>query len=269
MKQLNLDFRGKNKRNSIIRTGIPSLDEIFAGGIPLGTIIVVEETLNNDFSHILSKSFLGEGAVTHDYLFIYSEQENERSIPNIRRIGNSSVRGDSTVRYETFGANSDVQEPYVIDLSSINNNYKNLIQATLPSLNEDFYHKLWVQIRNDLQSSYENKEILNRRVLIKSMFSMNWPQKSFWEIFEFFKSIKTLLRSRNAVCMISIPFSFLEDNLKNIVFSNSDFILLSNQGDSTNPVQFQIYKAPKAITVEPNSSYTILQKEGTTLIQKN
>ena len=109
----------------ILRTGIPSLDQILKGGIPSGCLCLIEESSTNNFSEILSKSYLGEGAVSNDFLFTYSETLENTYIPNIRRIGNSSLQDESIIRYETFAVNSKVREPYAIDLKSTNSEYKN------------------------------------------------------------------------------------------------------------------------------------------------
>ena len=42
-------------------TGIPSFDSILGGGIPIGSVLLVEEDLNNRFSKLTLKYFIAEG----------------------------------------------------------------------------------------------------------------------------------------------------------------------------------------------------------------
>lgn len=263
MKPTHIRSPSISKCNVPMRTGIPSLDLLLKGGIPIGTLVLIEESADNDISSILSKAFLGEGAASSDYLFYYSETP-ENAVPDIRRIGNSSLRGDFSVRYETFSANSLVTEPYAIDLSSIKTDYPNLFQRTVDCSEENFYHNLWKTITNDTQASYSNSsDITLRRICIKSIFSMNWPQMSYSEIFEFLRSIKTLLRSRNAVCILTAPFEKIDEKLKPVIIKNSDLVIL------TEPHKLIILKSPKTMQVEKNSVYSLSQSQGTTLVEES
>lgn len=258
----------QTNRISQVRSGIPSFDQILSGGIPIGSLLLIEESSKSDISHIFSKAFLGEGAVTEDHLLFYSESL-ENYVPDIRRIGNQSIRGDTTVRYETFPLNSQVQEPYIIDLSTLKSECKTLIQRTIMFTDEDFYRKLWSDIKNDLQNlaaSFPDPQV--RRILINSIFSPNWPQQSLSEIFEFLKSVKTLLRSRNAVCMLSVPVKKLHDPLRELLFRVSDLVILNRSDESEKNFKACIYKAPKSTNVEENSTYIIYRQLGTTVIEE-
>jgi archaellum biogenesis ATPase FlaH len=250
-----------------VRSGIPSFDQIINGGIPLGTVFLIEES-SNEVVPTFAKAFLGEGAVSNDLLLSYSEPDLNSEIPDIRRIGNTSIKSDFTVRYETFAKNSEVQEPYVIDLGSIKSDYQGFIQRTLNCTDEDFYHKLWKQVKDDLEFRYEQRtEDTISRVLIRSVFSDNWPQNSLSEIFEFFKAVKTLLRSKNAVLMITVPVVKMQDKLRDIVFQNSDLIVLNNIFGGGQNLKISIYKAPKSANVEENSVFTVAQSLGATIVR--
>ena len=251
-----------------IRSGIPSFDQILSGGIPLGTLMLIEETQSNDISSSFSKAFLGEGAVNQEFLFVYSEVQDQNAVPDIRRIGNSSVQGNLTVRYETYAINSEVREPYAIDLSSKKDDYKRLVQRTLEFSIEDCYHNLWSYIKNDIKAACNNTATTSaKRIHIKSMFSLRWPQQSLSGIFEFLKSVKTLLRSQNAVCLITAPLRKMSENLKQLVLNSCDLVILTRPADETERTKIVIYKAPKCLKIEESSSYTVLQSQGTTVLE--
>jgi archaellum biogenesis ATPase FlaH len=99
------------------------------------------------------------------------------------------------------------------------------------------------------------------------MFSLRWPQQSLSGIYEFLKSVKTLLRSQNAVCLITAPLKKMSENLKQLVLKSCDLVILTRQQEDPHQTKIVIYKAPKSLNIEESSSYTVLQSQGTTVIE--
>lgn len=65
-----------------LTTGISSLDAILGSGIPLGSLVLIEEDEYGFYSRLFTKCFLSEGIICHDSLFLASKDENPLSVIN-------------------------------------------------------------------------------------------------------------------------------------------------------------------------------------------
>ncbi|KAJ8911957.1 hypothetical protein NQ315_012768 [Exocentrus adspersus] len=61
-------------------SGVPSLDSLLGGGLPIGTVVLIEEDFHGLYSKILLKYFLAEGIVTSHSTFVASQDTNPSSI---------------------------------------------------------------------------------------------------------------------------------------------------------------------------------------------
>ncbi|XP_050097202.1 elongator complex protein 4 [Anopheles aquasalis] len=61
---------------SIVSSGNPSLDHIFGGGFPVGSIIGLEEDKYGNYARVLAKYFLAEGVVNDHALLLASLEED-------------------------------------------------------------------------------------------------------------------------------------------------------------------------------------------------
>ncbi|KAF9914453.1 Elongator subunit elp4 [Lobosporangium transversale] len=64
----------------LISTGIPSLDDILGGGLPLGTILLVQEDRQTSYGQLLLKYFLRQGVVAGDKCVVVSGDERPEAI---------------------------------------------------------------------------------------------------------------------------------------------------------------------------------------------
>ncbi|XP_047023046.1 elongator complex protein 4 [Helicoverpa zea] len=73
---------GTKVKNSlpIISSGIPSLDHVIGGGLPVGSIFAVEEDVLANYSKILLKYFLAEGVACKHDILIASADDNPENI---------------------------------------------------------------------------------------------------------------------------------------------------------------------------------------------
>nr|XP_002121089.1 putative elongator complex protein 4 [Ciona intestinalis]XP_018667235.1 putative elongator complex protein 4 [Ciona intestinalis]XP_026690080.1 putative elongator complex protein 4 [Ciona intestinalis]XP_026690081.1 putative elongator complex protein 4 [Ciona intestinalis] len=68
----------------LVSTGIPSLDVVLGGGLPVGSIMMVEEDLFGRFSKIILKYYLAEGVMCNHSLFVASfEDKNEEILTQL------------------------------------------------------------------------------------------------------------------------------------------------------------------------------------------
>ncbi|EFX86652.1 hypothetical protein DAPPUDRAFT_307809 [Daphnia pulex] len=65
-----------------VSSGINSLDNIMEGGLPLGSLCLIEEDLYGSYAKIMTKYFLAEGAVQKNHLLSASLNENPWDLLN-------------------------------------------------------------------------------------------------------------------------------------------------------------------------------------------
>lgn len=242
-------------RSFVARFGIPSLDSILNGGIPLGSLVLIETSETTE--HLFTKAYLGEGAVGRDHLFVYSESKQESIIGKVKRIGNLSVRGSTTIRYETFVQNSSISEPYTIDLQSAEQDYQDCKHSVVDCSMDDLYHNLWVKIKNDVKDA---NFCSVSRILVSNFLGISWPHQSLSEIFQFLSSIKTLLRSKNSVCLLTVPLKSLSKSLQEMLIRSSDIVIQSNSNS------ILIKKVPKSVHLQ-DQKFSIINENGLTTLE--
>ncbi|CAG9313376.1 unnamed protein product [Blepharisma stoltei] len=210
----------------LVRTGIPSLDHIFQGGLPLSSIVLIQEDSLNYQSLQIARCFLGEGVINSEKIFVYSDAYEENLVPDIRKIKKQeSAELRIAWRYEHYPQTSSVKEPYAFDLLKSMGNEK-INQYTIDVTEQDLYRKLWSQIFSDIQNSLESANDTGiRRIFIKSFLGPSWPKAPISEIFQFLQSLKLLVKSLNAICMITSLTSGLETELVTLLNQSCDIVL--------------------------------------------
>uniref|UniRef100_A0A1Q3G1X0 Elongator complex protein 4 n=1 Tax=Culex tarsalis TaxID=7177 RepID=A0A1Q3G1X0_CULTA len=61
---------------AILSSGNPSLDHVFGGGFPIGSVIAIEEDKYANYSRVLTKYFLAEGLMNNHSIFLASLEED-------------------------------------------------------------------------------------------------------------------------------------------------------------------------------------------------
>uniref|UniRef100_A0A182Q6N1 Elongator complex protein 4 n=1 Tax=Anopheles farauti TaxID=69004 RepID=A0A182Q6N1_9DIPT len=61
---------------TIISSGNPSLDHVFGGGFPVGSVIGIDEDIHGSYARILTKYFLAEGAINEHSLLLATMEED-------------------------------------------------------------------------------------------------------------------------------------------------------------------------------------------------
>jgi elongator complex protein 4 len=102
----------------IVSTGLPDLDEIYGGGVPVGTLFLIEEDVYSEYAATLMKYFLAEGVACGHHIALASADESPediiKSLPYI-----SSLPPQAPKTSETNENAAQSQPPPSTDLEDI------------------------------------------------------------------------------------------------------------------------------------------------------
>lgn len=81
-----------HNHQTLTSTGIPSMDELFGGGIPMGRILLVKQDRFSGYSNLIFKYFLRQGIQSdHEILLASLEANPEDTITDLMGIANGKV----------------------------------------------------------------------------------------------------------------------------------------------------------------------------------
>ena len=171
-----------------VRSGVAGLDQLMNGGFPMGSICLIKDP-HQEFGVHLLRCFLGEGSINSDSLHVFSKFKI--LLPGV------DTTSDTYSKYHTFALNSEVQSPYEFDLSDVVESED--LQYTPVETSKDRFKHVWDTVNWNLSQAKISNQLKTNRIVIYGIFDEKAPQ---FEIYQFLKSLKTLLKSKNAVCLV-------------------------------------------------------------------
>ncbi|CAN6459132.1 unnamed protein product [Victoria cruziana] len=221
----------------LVSTGISHLDKILGGGIPLGTLVMIME--DNEAPHhlLLLRNFMSQGLIHQQPLLYCSPEKNPHAflgtLPGLL-LSKSEKRESGCITGEAQEKNLRIAWQYKkyfdeqqLDGSKDRTEYCNDFDLRKPLeskfLNRQQVDCMSIQDTSDLASvrkrCFEFLAQFSRnngrikcigRVAIQSFCA---PQSQYsnmdWEMLSFINSLRSTLRSSNAVCMVTLPPSVL------------------------------------------------------------
>jgi len=233
-------------------TGIPSFDSILGGGIPIGSVLLVEEDLNNRFSKLTLKYFIAEGiACGHGVCAVKEVAGSESLKDDLPKLIKKDIDANRNKKSEdmkiAFRYNGLASNQKAIsDISKQGHYYditKKMDSMMLDSCDvtevvlEDYIPSCWEEedifrfaltalkgkLSDPIYAMPEqmdpNKKVNIMRIVIPSFGSPFWcsngSKKSAQSICRFLVCLRGIIRNSMAVCAISVPTQlYTESNLK-------------------------------------------------------
>ncbi|XP_058835669.1 elongator complex protein 4 [Topomyia yanbarensis] len=236
----------------ILSSGNPSLDHIFGGGFPIGSVIAIEEDKYVNYSRVLTKYFLAEGLVNGHYTVVASLEEDPvqlmkklptpvediESMPSAKNQTPEDMR--IAFRYNNLSVVDLEQKPSTQQLGHFFDLSKQIDQSELAK--HDILY--WDGSQNLAQSSklftnrhYQSlldaihlksseprfsptstdvKEKNLLRICINSLGSPLWYDQNFFpDAIKFLTILKSIVRNTLSCCLITLPahlFRHLENS---------------------------------------------------------
>lgn len=246
--------------HAILSSGIPSLDAIFGGGFPIGTIIAIEENRPDCYAKALTETFLAEGAWQKHHLFVASLDENEdqmtrrltKSLPALLRELHISNEPDEPLEKAAKPLLSPEKKMRAI-LHETRLSLPNLCNITfwegprgcLIYNEEIFLNKMFQYLVNSIyrksaechfQANPDNKNTL-LRICLYSIGSASWYKEGFAkDLLKFVFFLKAIVRNSHSCCLITLPtylFHQVNPNIREHLIDQVDFAVALESFDSS------------------------------------
>ena len=248
-------------------TGISTLDTFIAGGLPIGSLIIIYEDKNSFLSDSILRCYLAEGVYDkHDLCVINSRRDLTENLPTkeeIQHVEQENEKMKIAWRYENLST-LDSSSTIHFDLQSTKTLPDNLLQQIqIHKLTYNDYcqsksdlsyrYFLLENLRKYLTTNYSSQQADKRilRLAIQSLSSSLFDTDSsnhFDELTNFLYQLRILLRTSLATCIITLnEKSKIFETLADIVFE----LKLSNISMNDYVGFCQLIKVPKLNTIQP------------------
>uniref|UniRef100_A0A182W3P8 Elongator complex protein 4 n=1 Tax=Anopheles minimus TaxID=112268 RepID=A0A182W3P8_9DIPT len=227
----------------VISVGNPSLDHVFGGGFPIGSIIGIGEDKHGSYSRVLTKYFLAEGIVSkHPLLVGTLEEDPTQLIEKLPKPVETTTLPEGTTEQQpetmriAFRYNQQAPVDSEQKSSTALGHYfdlsKTISSTTLHTQDITYWNGDEVKGNDaDFEGSFKNphyasllsyiqrkaseqqfnstsdesaKNVL--RICINSIGSPAWYDKNFCEDFlRFIVLLKAIVRNTLSVCLLTVP----------------------------------------------------------------
>ncbi|XP_054015423.1 elongator complex protein 4 isoform X1 [Hylaeus anthracinus] len=232
----------------LISTGIHSLDHVIGGGLPIGSLFVIEEDRYGTYAKVMLKYFMAEGVATAQPLFVGSKdvrtsqlmselpavttdaksinqpQHMDEQMKIAWRYQNMKIMDSSPTGGQAFGHFYDLtktMEKDAIEKADIAQWYDDSCPAKDSIFENSAYSKILTCVQEALKKGqYSVSETPTKRqvlrIAIHSLGSRLWfsdsKETSQQDLLKFLYFFRALLRYSYAVAVITVPVECLDNS---------------------------------------------------------
>lgn len=255
-------------------TGIPSLDGVIGGGIPVGSVFILEEDFNHQYSDVLTRYFLAEAVVSRHEVFTvgnedegtflnhlpkpvlnedtYQVEVDKRDMKIAWRYQDSPQVQTSTGNFSKYGHYYDISK-HMDEKTLTNSNFKHvdlrlLFEKYQSKKPQDMLkhilkelHKHITENNFDIATVTQSKKSINiLRVVVPGFLSPFWPREIIdaQNLVRFLICLRGILRKSLAICWLTVPTHLYPSNVTKLLRHNADMVIrLESFGrGKTNPL---------------------------------
>ena len=254
-------------------TGISSLDFLLGGGLPVGSVLLIEEDKFNVYSKLFTKYSISEGIVNDHCIFLgdlnEDSQELLKTLPSPCTVDVEKYKNPSSKEQMTIAWRYQDQKLQSNDPTGFNHNYdltKYMEKSIVDKADLDTWKKCsecdedktnYFCLLKKIKQKIESASLLTSRekipsnimrVVLNSFGSPPWGMelssnnKNEWaKLTKFLYCLKAAIRNSFSVAILTIPMHLCQDQaLISRIYSCVDFVvnLESFQGSDkeTNPI---------------------------------
>eukprot|EP00088_Acartia_fossae_P000338 TRINITY_DN10130_c0_g1_i8.p1 TRINITY_DN10130_c0_g1~~TRINITY_DN10130_c0_g1_i8.p1 ORF type:complete len:351 (+),score=59.29 TRINITY_DN10130_c0_g1_i8:43-1095(+) len=246
-------YKSSYTHHILTSTGVPQLDFLIGGGMPIGTLLVIEEDYAGSYAKLLTKYFLAEGVYNGHSTCFSTLQQNPRSIiqnlPSLEEKEEKSMEKSATDSKEQLNiawryANKTLESS---DLGGAKGRSFNLNipipsdtleKADIEAVSiDDQEEKKTTQLLKKFHQTCKTKEFLINpgtqikksnliRLGVLSLGDILWGE-DITSISTFLLAFRALLRNCMGVGIVTLPSSIheKEGGVNNMISSIGDFVI--------------------------------------------
>lgn len=236
------------KNQILISTGIVSLDAVLDGGIPIGTVALIEEENHGRNADLITKHFIAEGVVCDHSILIADVERNPEATANDlpKLIQEESFQPADIIaedfkiawRYSqnpiydskphhtsiSFGHTFDMSAKLLVDELQIIK-YWPAEKSQGTSYSELFEHINTIITKGGFSTKIPVEQRRVLRITISNLFSPIWDSNDM-NVVMFLYKLRILVRSSYASCLITTRAHIIDDVIKCRIEHFMDTVLI-------------------------------------------
>lgn len=231
----------------LVSTGVPTLDHVIGGGLPIGSILLIEEDTYGNYANIMLKYFIAEGiVVSHDSFIASRDTKPLQFLSEIPKVAtDSSTANKSESKEDEMQIAWRYQNLKIVDTSPAGSQVfghyfdltKNMDKGEIEKTHvtqwdgenvkwksDSFKKQEYVDLLKSIEETLskgkflvsdapEKRNIL--RIAIRSLGSRLWmcdeEKDTRNDLLKFLFSLRALLRNSYAVATITFPAHFYQN----------------------------------------------------------